>query len=285
MSGCRVVLWPCPISSLRLYFETSTNLSLQLRMSPFLSASDTMLVRFMISVRTFSSVSTSSSRTHLRQRGFGVDARRPAAARRFAERGAGLFSAAGLLGGLADAAVLGLLQFGAGQQAGDPGGAGWVMLSVLRTGVVRGGWAAGGGALPGAPGGAEASWLSDAASKISATSPLPRIDEPDMPRRLRNSRPSGLMTVWCWPSSWSTHAVALAAGLHHHHAAALGRSASSAYSWRRLTTGSTWPRSSTTLRGRGVQAVDGRPVLDHLDHRVQREDEASSCPRRPGSRR
>ena len=27
---------------------------------------------------------------------------------------------------------------------------------------------------------------------------------PDMPRRLRNMRPRGLMTVWCWPSNWST---------------------------------------------------------------------------------
>ena len=33
---------------------------------------------------------------------------------------------------------------------------------------------------------------------------VPHLDDPDMPRRLRNSRPSGLITVWCWPSSWST---------------------------------------------------------------------------------
>jgi len=49
-----------------------------------------------------------------------------------------------------------------------------------------------------------ASWLSELTSKINATSPLPRMVEPEMPRRLRNIRLSGLITVWCWPSRAST---------------------------------------------------------------------------------
>jgi hypothetical protein len=105
MSGWRVVLCGWPISSSRLYFETSMNLSLMLRMSPFLSASETMLVTFMMSVRTFSSVSTSSSRALTCASVAGVARLCARALERPAVR---------------SASILGLLQFGAGQQARDP---------------------------------------------------------------------------------------------------------------------------------------------------------------------
>ena len=62
MSGWRVVLCGLPTSSSRLYFDTSMNLSFTVRMSPFLSPSETMLVTFMMSVRTLSSDSTSARR-------------------------------------------------------------------------------------------------------------------------------------------------------------------------------------------------------------------------------
>ena len=58
MSGCRVVLCGAPISSSREYCETSQNLSLMLRMLPFLSDSEMMLVMFITCVRTASSAST-----------------------------------------------------------------------------------------------------------------------------------------------------------------------------------------------------------------------------------
>jgi hypothetical protein len=76
MSGCRVVLCGCADQLLAAVLRDLDELVVELRMSPFLSASETMLVMFMMSVRTFSSVSTSSSRARTcGQRGLGVGGR------------------------------------------------------------------------------------------------------------------------------------------------------------------------------------------------------------------
>ena len=63
---------------------------------------------------------------------------------------------------------------------------------------------------PGVAGCCDASWLSETTSKISATSPLPRIDEPDMPRRLRNMRPERVLSRLL--AVLEAHADALQAG-------------------------------------------------------------------------
>ncbi len=46
-------------------------------------------------------------------------------------------------------------------------------------------------------------------SRMSATSPLPRIEDPDRKRAPANTLPSGLITVWNSPSSVSTTRPAL----------------------------------------------------------------------------